>query len=97
MSGIAPRKREVALAEAVVVEGVVEEPTNITRIVANVIDFGATPEESSADDTQAFLDAIAYAGTQVSATNPGVIYIPEGIYDINEQLHIKIKQIQSYA
>ncbi len=66
------------------------EPANITRIVANVIDFGASPQASSTNDTQAFLDAITFARTQVSAANPGVIYVPEGVYDINEQLHLNV-------
>ena len=68
-------------------EGNVPLP-QVTRIVANVVDFGATGTDGSADDTQAFLDAIAHAGTQVSAANPGVILVPAGVYDVDDQLHL---------
>ncbi len=64
---------------------------NHTRIVANVLtDFGASSKEGSANDTLAFQKALAYASTQVSADNPGVVYIPEGVYDLDEQLHINV-------
>ena len=61
---------------------------DVARIVANVVDFGATGTEGSADDTQAFLDAIAHAETQVSAINRGAILVPAGVYDVNTNLHL---------
>ena len=61
---------------------------NITRIVADVTNFGATPGVGTSLDTQAFNDAITYAKTQVSAANPGVIYVPAGIYEVVGQLHL---------
>ena len=60
-------------------------PPVVTRIVANVVNFGANGTDS-ADDTQAFLDAIAHAETQVSATNHGVILVPAGVYDVTSNL-----------
>lgn len=60
----------------------------ITRIVANVLDFGATSSENSTDDTQAFLDAIEYAQTRVSKENPGAVFVPAGVYEVNQQLHL---------
>ena len=61
-----------------------------TRIVANVADFGATNTEGSANDTSAFQSAISAARLLVSANNPGVIYVPAGVYDIDEQLHLNV-------
>jgi len=65
-----------------------EDLPQINRVVANVANFGASNTPGSADDTQAFIDAIAYATPRVSATNPGVIYVPNGVYDIGRQLHL---------
>jgi len=70
-------------------EGKTSLPTP-SRIVANVLDFGATNTEGSPNDTQAFQDAIAHARTQVSASNVGVIYVPAGVYDVDEQLHLNV-------
>lgn len=61
---------------------------NITRVVADVSNFGATPGVGTPLDTQAFLDAIAHAKTQVSASNHGVIYVPAGIYEVDKLLHL---------
>lgn len=70
-------------------EGKDELPV-ISRVVANVMDFGATNSEGSSNDTTAFQDAIAFARTQVSVNNPGVIYVPAGVYDVDEQLHLNV-------
>jgi len=61
-----------------------------SRIVANVLDFGASNTEGSNNDATAFQLAIASARTQVSKDNPGIIYIPAGVYDIDEQLHLNV-------
>ena len=60
----------------------------ISRVVANVLNFGATNTDGSSDDTQAFIDAINSASSQVSKNNPGVILVPAGVYDLSEQLHL---------
>lgn len=67
-----------------------ESLPEISRIVANVLDFGASNTEGSSNDTTAFQLAIASARTQVSKDNPGVIYIPAGVYDIDDQLHLNV-------
>lgn len=84
-----PSSRLPFIALAGYHEGKDPLPT-ITRIVANVADFGATNTDGSANDTTAFQDAIAAARLLVSATNPGVIFIPAGVYDIDEQLHLNV-------
>lgn len=61
---------------------------NITRIVADVTNFGATSGAGTSLDTAAFNNAIAHAKTQVSASNPGVIYVPAGIYEVLGQIHL---------
>ncbi len=58
------------------------------QVVANVADFGATSAPNSELDTQAFMSAIEYASSKVSAEKPGIIYIPAGEYNIDEQLHL---------
>jgi len=58
------------------------------RIVANVLDFGATNSENSTNDTAAFQSAIAAARGLVSKDNPGVVFVPAGVYEIDEQLHL---------
>ena len=70
-------------------EGKDSLPT-VTRVVANVADFGATNTNGSPNDTAAFQNAIAHARSLVNADNPGVIYIPAGVYDVDEQLHLNV-------
>lgn len=63
-----------------------ENTTPTTAVYTiNVLDFGATPELSSNDDTDAFKQAIIHAGAKDGLC---VIYIPEGYYTISEQLTI---------
>ncbi|WP_019615753.1 glycosyl hydrolase family 28-related protein [Psychromonas ossibalaenae] len=60
-----------------------------TRIVANVVtDFGASPQKDSAANSRAFQNALTYAASLVSTDNPGVLYIPGGIYNLDKQLHL---------
>lgn len=61
-----------------------------TRIVANVMDFGATNTAGSTNDTLAFQAAITAARALISASNPGVILVPAGVYDVSEQLHLNV-------
>lgn len=60
----------------------------ITRVVADVTNYGATGTPGSDNDTVAFQNALNFARSQVSIDNPGVLYIPAGIYDIDQQLHL---------
>ena len=58
-----------------------EDPLPDVPVRANVLDFGAIPNDDH-DDSQAFLDAIA-------AVKDGAIFIPEGRYIITKVLYIK--------
>jgi len=57
------------------------DPLPDVPVTANVKDFGAKGD-GTADDTQAFLDAIA-------ATSSGAILVPQGKYVITKRLQIK--------